>query len=94
MSTKIKIGIIICNRYRRCAGGFDNAEFFGPHVKFASKIGQENQMLLFDPQTSGGLLFAVSHDKVLQCEQEALVAGNIPLWRVGEVISASILEVI
>lgn len=29
--------------------GFDNAEFFGPHVKFADWISQDQQLLLFDP---------------------------------------------
>lgn len=74
-------------------GGFDNAEFFRPHVKFAPKISQDQQMLLFDPQTSGGLLFAVSPVNALQCEREAL-ERNIPLWRVGDVTSTGILEVI
>ncbi len=73
-------------------GGFDNAEFFGPHVKFAPKISQEQQLLLFDPQTSGGLLFAVSPDLALQCEQDAAVR-DIPLWKVGEVTSTGTIEV-
>ena len=73
-------------------GGFDNAEFFGPHVKFAPKISQDQQMLLFDPQTSGGLLFAVSPDLALQCEQDA-VERMISLWRVGEVTPTGIIEV-
>ena len=74
-------------------GGFDNAEFFGPHIKFAPKISQEQQMLLFDPQTSGGLLFAVSPDHVLLCEQEA-ADSEISLWKIAEVTSSGILEVI
>lgn len=73
-------------------GGFDNAEFFGPHVKFDSKISQESQMLLFDPQTSGGLLFAISSDKAQQCEKEAVVR-NIPLWKIGEATSSGYIEV-
>jgi len=73
-------------------GGFDNAEFFGPHVKFSPKISQDQQMLLFDPQTSGGLLFAVSPDLAHQCEHDA-VERKIPLWRVGEVTSTGIIEV-
>jgi len=73
-------------------GGFDNAEFFGPHVKFAPTISQDQQMLLFDPQTSGGLLFAVSPEQAALCEQDA-AAHQIPLWRIGEVNSTGILEV-
>jgi len=74
-------------------GGFDNAEFFGPHVKFASSISQEQQMLLFDPQTSGGLLFGVSPNNAIQCERDA-IDSKINLWKVGEVTSTDILEVI
>lgn len=73
-------------------GGFDNAEFYGPHVQFADKLGQDQQMLMFDPQTSGGLLFALSPENALQCEQEA-AKQNIPLWRIGEVTSNGIIEV-
>ncbi len=74
-------------------GGFDNAEYFGPHVKFAPQISQEQQMLLFDPQTSGGLLFAVSPERAALCGQDA-AAQQIPLWQIGEVTATGILEVI
>ena len=74
-------------------GGFDNAEFFGPHVQFAPKISQDQQIMLFDPQTSGGLLFAVSPVNARHCEQDAL-DGKIPLWKVGEVTSTGCVEVI
>jgi len=73
-------------------GGFDNAEFFGPHVQFAPALSQDQQLLLFDPQTSGGLLFAVAPDRAGQCEQDA-VERKIPLWRVAEVTSTSTIEV-
>jgi len=47
------------------AGGlFDNLEHFGPVVRFAPDISEETRMLLFDPQTSGGLLLAVSRRKL------------------------------
>ncbi len=74
-------------------GSFDNAEFFGPHVKFDSRIGQERELLLFDPQTSGGLLFAIPSHHVSSCMQEA-DEKNIPLWKIGEVTSSGIIEVI
>jgi len=73
-------------------GSFDNAEFFGPRVTFAPGISQEQQMLLFDPQTSGGLLFAVSPGLATQCERDAS-EHKIPLWRVGEVTPTDMIEV-
>ncbi|NTU51497.1 MAG: hypothetical protein HGA94_03555, partial [Candidatus Aminicenantes bacterium] len=36
-----------------------NRLFFGPQVRFSSQIDEPSQMLLFDAQTSGGLLLAV-----------------------------------
>ena len=39
-------------------GAFDNQEFYNPHVDF-DHIPEFMQMLLFDPQTSGGLLVSV-----------------------------------
>ena len=74
-------------------GGFDNAEFFGQHTKFSTRISQDQQLLLFDPQTSGGLLFAVPASNANQCEHDAEQL-RIPLWRVGEVTSTGILEVV
>ncbi len=74
-------------------GGFDNAEHFGAYVKFAAEISQERQMLLFDPQTSGGLLFALPVDKAILCQQEALLSG-IPLWQVGKVTQSKLIEVV
>jgi len=74
-------------------GGFDNAEFFGPQVKFAYKFSQDQELLLFDPQTSGGLLFAVSPEQAEPCRKAAL-EGGIPIWQIGDVTSTGIIEVI
>jgi selenide,water dikinase len=45
-------------------GAFDNKKHFESKVKFADSIDEENQMLLFDPQTSGGLLLGVPQEKL------------------------------
>jgi len=73
-------------------GTFNNAEFFGPHIIFPEKMTKEAQMILFDAQTSGGLLFAVPPEKADHCEKAAK-KENIPLWRVGEVTSSRVIEV-
>jgi len=42
------------------AGGLlDNQSYFGPSVEFAGAIRADEKMMLFDPQTSGGLLLGV-----------------------------------
>jgi selenide,water dikinase len=62
-------------------------------VRFGAGIDQANQMLLFDPQTSGGLLLAVPPDRI-----DALLARareiNQPAWEIGEVIAGSGIEVV
>ena len=64
-------------------GLFDNKLFFGPRVRFAPNVSEETRMLLFDPQTSGGLLLAVPSRKLAgfmkrteEIKQAAWVIGN------------------
>ncbi len=45
-------------------GAFDNKAYFAPHVQFDDALDEPSQMLLFDPQTSGGLLLGVPQDKL------------------------------
>ena len=50
-------GALDYSRAGFCAGGLTtNREFFGPHVYIAESVPPEVQNVLFDPQTSGGLL--------------------------------------
>lgn len=65
-------------------GAFDNKSHFESRVKFADSIGEENQMLLFDPQTSGGLLLGVPQ---AQLDSFLARAGEInqPVWEIGRV---------
>jgi len=73
-------------------GAHDNAAYFGNHVRFSENIDQANRMLLFDPQTSGGLLLAVPGDRM-----DGLIASaretNQPIWEIGEVVTGSGIEV-
>ncbi len=41
-------------------GTFNNIAHFGDRVKFASHLTDEDEEMIFDPQTSGGLLLAVA----------------------------------
>ena len=65
-------------------GAFDNKKYFESKVRFADSIDEVNQMLLFDPQTSGGLLLGVPHEKLdsflartHETDQNAWVIGRI-----------------
>ena len=65
-------------------GAFDNKGYFEKNVQFDAKLGEPAQMLLFDPQTSGGLLLGVPREKLEAFENRAKVL-NQPIWVIGEV---------
>ncbi len=65
-------------------GAFDNQSYFGGRVKFNEAIDEPAQMLLFDPQTSGGLLLGVPREK-LEAFQTRAKELNQPVWIIGEV---------
>jgi selenide, water dikinase len=62
-----------------------NVEFMAGCVEFADGVPEETRNLLFDPQTSGGLLLAVERRDAPQLVQ-ALGERNIPAQEVGEVV--------
>lgn len=74
-------------------GAFDNQQFFGSQVTFTAKLDEPDQMLLFDPQTSGGLLMAVPPERLERLLARAAEIDQ-PAWVVGEVVEGSGIEVV
>ena len=73
-------------------GSLDNKTFFGAHVNFSPGIDEASQMLLFDSQTSGGLLLSVPADKLEPLLSRANELGQ-ELWEVGEVVAGDSIQV-
>jgi selenide, water dikinase len=73
-------------------GGFDNKKHFEAKVEFVDSIDEPTQMLLFDPQTSGGLLLGVPRGKLGPFLARAGELSQ-PAWVVGEVKSGSGIHV-
>ena len=73
-------------------GASDNRLHFGPRVDFAPSIDEASQMLLFDPQTSGGLLLGVPQGKLSALETRAKEQG-LPIWVIGEARTGSGIHV-
>ena len=73
----------------------NNREFLGDCVGFASGIAEEHRALLFDPQTSGGLLIAISPDAA-DAALRSLQQHGVPAARIGRVLpkSSPLLSVI
>jgi selenide, water dikinase len=73
-------------------GTSDNRAYFGPRVAFDTGINEMEQMLLFDAQTSGGLLLAIPQEKTDNFMARASEIQQ-PAWVIGKVISGSGLSV-
>jgi selenide,water dikinase len=73
-------------------GAFDNQSYFEHYVSFDPAISEIERMLLFDPQTSGGLLLAVQSARAAAFAEAAQLA-RIPMWQVGEVTSEKGIKV-
>jgi selenide,water dikinase len=77
----------------RSGGMNTNREHFGPGVEFGSDVTTELKDLAFDPQTSGGLLFAID-PKTAEKALERLQRASISAVFVGTVGSSSELGVL
>ena len=73
-------------------GSHDNKAFFSAHVKFSQAIDEPSQMLLFDAQTSGGLLLSVPADKLDALLSRAGELGQ-DIWEIGEVVPGDTIQV-
>jgi selenide,water dikinase len=73
-------------------GAVDNKKHFEPGVKFDASIGEPDQMLLFDPQTSGGLLLGVPQVQVDSFLRRAQEMGQAA-WVIGSVETGTGIQV-
>lgn len=87
-------GAMDCIRNKMIPGGLvNNRKFLEPQVQISSTVTEEEQTLLFDPQTSGGLLIACRQD-----QGRALVAQmmqqQIPATVIGRVVERKTLPLL
>jgi selenide,water dikinase len=64
----------------------NNRDFIGDCVVFADSVPQESRDLLFDPQTSGGLLIAISPESA-EAAIRTLNGHGVSARRIGKVIA-------
>jgi len=74
------------------AGTMRNRDYFGQWVKVAPHVAEELLMLLYTPETSGGLLIAVPQDRLDQVEA-FLHTARQAYWIIGEVEAGAGIEV-
>jgi selenide, water dikinase len=75
-------GVMPLVRRNRNGGMDSNHEYFGSGVKVAAGIGQDRMDLLYDPQTSGGLLVFVSAEHAAAV-LASLRASGVPAMAIG-----------
>ncbi len=74
-------------------GGRTNAQYFGPEARISADLDPELVQVLYDPQTSGGLLVALHPDRAGEAAN-ALHAAGVPAARIGRVLPPSGARVI
>lgn len=74
-------------------GSSDNKLFFEDKVTFQPGIEEVSQMMLFDAQTSGGLLLAVEMERVQEFRRQAQ-QEELDYWVIGEVLEGRGIEVL
>ncbi len=73
-------------------GTYDNRLYFGSSVHFDPALDEPSQLMLFDSQTSGGLLLAVPAAKLDRFLTRAAEVGQAA-WVIGEVVAGAGIEV-
>lgn len=73
-------------------GSLDNRTYYSPHVTFSATLEKWEQTLLFDAQTSGGLLLSVPATKAEAFVERAAELRQT-LWEIGDVVEGAGIEV-
>ena len=78
-----------------CPGGLGrNRDFYMPQVEFKGNLPQYKRNLLFDPQTSGGLLIALPADEAEKLVKKLQAAGIKEAAVIGKVIESPQYKII
>ena len=79
-------GVLEMASQNSSGGMFTNREYFGPGVEFGPQVSENLRLIAFDPQTSGGLLFAVDLTQATRA-MDALKRAGVSAVDIGEVVA-------
>ena len=78
-----------------CPGGlYRNREFYSCRVEFATGVSEYMQLILFDAQTSGGLLISLAPEKAQLLLDRLHEAGIQEATIIGEVVSEPVAKIL
>jgi len=72
-------------------GAYDNYQYYQDHILFDNQLSEWEKLLLFDPQTSGGLLVAVDEKNYLKFTLNQ--TDNQLFWKIGEIIPDQLIKI-
>lgn len=75
------------------AGAINNEKFFNRNIVWNKPLKRSEKMILFDPQTSGGLLFTVEKDKSKDFQKKLSKNKNLVVRKIGETLNRSNQEI-
>ena len=76
------------------AATYDNVDYAGESVSFSESVDEDLRMLLFDPQTSGGLLISVPEEKLGELLEKLREKEERWVQVVGKIKEGSGIEVV
>ena len=65
-----------------------NRHWVEPHMEFPPRVDEDRLALGFDPQTSGGLVLAISPRRAARLEA-AFAGDDLPLWPIGRAVKGT-----
>ena len=74
-------------------GAYENEKYYRPNVRFSDRISAQERMMLFDPQTSGGLLLGIPEAKLDAFLAAAAEKGQFARV-IGEAVAGRGIEVV
>jgi selenide,water dikinase len=80
-------------QYTFPGGASDNRIYFEQYVEYSEDLEDWQKMLLFDPQTSGGLLMGIPDHKLEGFLKEAVSIGQ-KVWNIGTVVEGNSIRII
>lgn len=66
-------------------GAYRNQDFYSPHIQLEGRPDPDQEILIYSPETSGGMLVAINEEKA-QAFRRQLLEEGVPCFPVGQIL--------